>query len=204
MPPAVAYIERSAVHSDAKCYLQARADARAAIALLLAEQRVAAAAGQQGGVCSKEQPACSGTSSGGSSAAERRSQLALAYERLGHACMAEPDHPDRDCRGAAKAYLRSMETLADRGSGPSAFSSGMSSSSSDSELEEAVRQGLEEASKDLTVRQLDEVGAGAGLPLCLLLQMSGWLAGLLATVGMLNRGSYVCAQRHACLEMLLS
>lgn len=170
MPPAVAYIERSAVHADAKCYLQARADARAAIALLLAEQRAAAAEDKQGGVGGKEQPAGSGTSSSGrSGAAERRSQLALAYERLGHAFMAEPDHPDRDCRGAAKAYLRSMDTLADRGSGPSAFSSGMSGSSSDSELEDAVRQGLEEASKDLTVRQLDEVGAGPGMPLLLLL-----------------------------------
>ena len=148
------------MHAEAKCYLQARADARAAIALLLAELREAAEEKQQAGAGSSEQrdsssSRSSGRGSSSSSAAERRSQLALAYERLAQACMAEPDHPDRDCRGAAKAFMRVLDTLDDRGSGPSAFSSGISSG--DQGLLDSVRQALEQASQELTVRQLDEV-----------------------------------------------
>lgn len=167
IPPAQAYIERSAVHHEARCYLQARADARAAIALLLAEQRQQGAdgqqqqqqqAGQQTGTSSAN--GSSGASGNAGSSADCRSQLALAYQRLAQAFIAEPDHPDRDCRCAAKAFLRAMEALADRSSGLSAFSGG--DSSLDAELESVVRNGLEEASKELTIRQLDEVGARVG------------------------------------------
>lgn len=86
-----AYLQRSAIYCRAKCYLQACADARAAVAALIRQQQAAA------------------ESDAGQQAAERRGRLATAYLRLGEACLAEPGHADRACREAAKAFMKGMD-----------------------------------------------------------------------------------------------
>lgn len=147
-----AYLERAALHNGAKCYLQARADAQAAVAVLLKEQQMQQAQhAQQQRRADAEQPAdqsaeqpSAGTAA--ITAAERGRQLVLAYQRLGEAFLAERDHPDRDCRQAAKAFLRATELLADRGKAGEAAAA-------------AVQEGLQEASEQLTMDELDQVRA---------------------------------------------
>ncbi|PSC67238.1 Tetratricopeptide repeat 28 [Micractinium conductrix] len=166
--PGEAYAERSAVHAWAKCYLQARADASEALAALAAAQRQqqrqrAAADGPQaggGGGGAPQQAAAADSqlqkqqqsAAGGGGAAPltpHRALMALAYERLGVACLAEKGHADRDCRAAAKAFLRAVE------------------------LGENVQEYLQEASEELSLEEMNEVerevynegpldGAGAG------------------------------------------
>lgn len=166
------------MHAGAKCYLQARADARAAIATLLRQQREAQQ--QQQADAAAQQPAAGSDPAAGSSSSPARSQLALAYQRLGEACLAERAHPDRDCRGAAKAFLRASELLGDAASGSGgAEAAGAPAAPS----AQAVRDGLQEASEALTLEELEQVGgAGCGQAsgLACLLRAASTLAALLA------------------------
>ena len=141
------------MHAWAKCYLQARADASEALAALAAAQRQqqrqrAAADGPQaggGGGGAPQQAAAADSqlqkqqqsAAGGGGAAPltpHRALMALAYERLGVACLAEKGHADRDCRAAAKAFLRAVE------------------------LGENVQEYLQEASEELSLEEMNEVG----------------------------------------------
>jgi hypothetical protein len=69
-------------------------------------------------------------------------QLARGYCSLGKACLAEIDHPDRDCRNAAKALIRASQL--------------------DPSNEEMLDQ-LSHACEDLSSQQLDEVRRAAVL-----------------------------------------
>ena len=122
MQPGEAYIERAAVHSAAKCYLQARSDATAAVAALRSQQQHEQQQGEQ------QQRWLD---------AAAKKQLALAYQRLGEACLAQRQHEDRDCRRAAKAFLQAVE-----------LDPGCS----------AAQEGLQEASEHLTMVEIDQVG----------------------------------------------
>eukprot|EP00887_Chlorella_sp_A99_P005264 scaffold1.g5264.t1 len=128
LPPEEAYIERSAMYCQAKAYLQARADARAAVAAL-AEQRPPAAA-----------PGGSAPSAAAEAEAAWRRRLAAAYARLGHACLAEQGHTDRDTREAAKAFLKAGDC--DPGS-------------------QEAKDGLREAEEELSKEALEAVTAEA-------------------------------------------
>lgn len=145
------------MHASAKCYLQARADAQAAVAALSAALRGAQAAEQeraQSEAAAADEPS-SGKASSSSSAAGLRFQLALAYRRLGDACLAEKDHPDRSSRLAAKAFMRAAELL-----GPGSGGRGGKRSKEEEAAERAaaaVQDGLQEASEELTVEELSEV-----------------------------------------------
>ncbi|KAL4437013.1 hypothetical protein ABPG75_004152 [Micractinium tetrahymenae] len=118
--PGEAYLERAGVHTGAKCYLQGRADAQAAVAMLRAalqeeRQQQPQGQGEAGGGAARKQAAQPPAGhaqqhvAAPSEPSGLRSQLALAYQRLGQAFMAEKKHADRDPRRAAKAFLRSQE-----------------------------------------------------------------------------------------------
>ncbi|GAB4817977.1 hypothetical protein N2152v2_005023 [Parachlorella kessleri] len=130
LPPSLAYVLRSAAHREAKCYLQARADAQAGVQATLHDMQ----------------------GSGGTADKPAMALLCEAYWRLGQALLAEKDHPDRDCRGAAKAFAKALDV--DPGS-------------------EEAKEGLNQAGENLTTEQLDQIavevynegvlGAGRGL-----------------------------------------
>ncbi len=88
-----AYTQRSAMHCAAKCYLQARQDAQAAVHVLM-------------------QPSCQAQEEQEKDRVEEEGEegagppLAAAYLRLGEACLAERGHVDRDCAAALKAYVK--------------------------------------------------------------------------------------------------
>lgn len=175
MEPAEAYTERAAVHAGAKCYLQAREDARAAIAALQAELRQQAQQAQQSSQqqqSSKPQgqaQAGSGGSGGGAAEADAdaRTRLALAYRRLGEAFLAEKGHEDRDCRAAAKAFMRAAEVEGEGGKGGAS---------------EGVQQALQEASEELSLEELNQVkwvGLGVG---CWVDWFCGWVSRCLAAL----------------------
>lgn len=123
---------RSAIFRMAKCFLQAAADARAAVSAL-SRAAAAAAESHDGGV-----------------ARARAAALAEAYLCLGRAALAEPGHPDRSPREAAKAFMLGSDADPDGG------------------LPE-LTEGLREASEELTKEALEELasevyreGAAAG------------------------------------------
>lgn len=146
--PAEAYSERAAVHCGAKCYLQAREDAQAAVAALLAQQRQQRQREQQQAVA-----AGAGAGPPREPAAGPRGPLALAYQRLGEACLAERGHEDRDCRAAAKAFMQAAALLGDsRGGGVDGGDDGEGASSV------AVQEGLQQASEALSMHEMDQVG----------------------------------------------
>lgn len=157
--PGEAYLERAAVHCGAKCYLQGRADAQAAVAALraaLQQQRQqgqgeagGGATGQQAGAPThaghaEQQAGGEGPAGGGSdpsSPASLRCHLALAYQRLGQAFMAEKEHADRAPARAAKAFLRAQEL--------------------DSELEGLLDE-VQDAVGELTLEESRQVGGAWG------------------------------------------
>ncbi|KAK9824173.1 hypothetical protein WJX72_008288 [[Myrmecia] bisecta] len=83
-----AYCERSAMYCQAKCYLQARADAQRAVAIL-EDQHKSATAGELRDVV--------------------RPQLAYAHLRLGRAFCAEHGHEDQNYREAVKAFTKGQD-----------------------------------------------------------------------------------------------
>ena len=125
---AEAYSLRSEIHRLAKAYLQAREDAHAAvkqITLLLKGTEEQKTRSVKDG---KPSDTLAGpTPAGGSIEA----QLAIAFRRLGEACMAERNHPDRNPYEAFKAYTRAIE-----------FDSGSQ------ELRDGVQQAAEELTKE--------------------------------------------------------
>jgi hypothetical protein len=144
LSPAEAYQQRGAAHYRARCYLQSRADAASAVEALHEERRRQEGEGR-------------GAASADALHAKRRQQgarrwdeagwrlrLAAAYRLLGEACMAEAKHPDRDPRGATKAYLRAAELDPEH---------------------EAVHDKLSDASEDVSAAVMDQVGPRYGVPL---------------------------------------
>ncbi|KAL4859604.1 Serine/threonine-protein phosphatase T [Chlorella vulgaris] len=155
IPPAEAYVQRAAAHCRSRCYLQARADAQAAVDVLLEaakkqqqqqQQQQGATAAHTGPLASDAAPVQpSGDDCKGAvqqqlpaplSEEVLKLQLARGYCSLGKACLAEIDHPDRDCRNAAKALIRASQL--------------------DPSSEEMLDQ-LSHACEDLSSQQLDEI-----------------------------------------------
>ena len=97
MSVGAAYAERAAMHTRAKCFLQAQQDAKRAIACFGHQFLDSAAKNSEGGAKDAR------------NAREARVALAAAYARLGAACDAERGHPDRDAWGAARAYARCVD-----------------------------------------------------------------------------------------------
>lgn len=95
LDPAEAYTLRSAVCAKAKCYLQARADAQAAVTLLGNALRQ----DPQHPDAAKRQAERAGVEL-------LKQRMGRAYLRLGEAFLAEPDHEDRDAVAAFKALTR--------------------------------------------------------------------------------------------------
>ncbi|DBA65944.1 TPA: hypothetical protein ACH3X2_002968 [Trebouxia sp. C0005] len=89
-----AYIQRACISLQAKCYLQARWDARQAVIKLASQLKE----------CMRGVPEVSIDR-----ANKVEQELCEAYWRLGQAFAAERDHPDQDHRQAAKALSRAMD-----------------------------------------------------------------------------------------------
>ena len=106
--PGEAYSVRAAIHRKAKCYLQARADADAAIAELRTKLHriLSTESSKVEEELSIDVDASSITLT---TKAEVTAALAAAYQRLGEAFLAETGHADRDPMGAFKALTRSTE-----------------------------------------------------------------------------------------------
>jgi tetratricopeptide (TPR) repeat protein len=99
LPIEEAYSLRSAVNFLSKAYLQARADAQAAIDVL----------GEQHAAVHRDMQSLAGANGGGSAHGALRAKLSSAFRRLGDAHLAERKHVDRDPYGAFKAYMRAIE-----------------------------------------------------------------------------------------------
>lgn len=110
--PYEAYTLRSAVYTKFKCYLQARADAHAAIRLLakdLLEARQMAEGSFKSETASKE------VEHGEKHLKSLKHKLAAAYLRLGQAYLAEQEHLDRNCFAAFKALRKGIGMCLDYG-----------------------------------------------------------------------------------------
>ncbi len=129
--PGEAYVVRSAVHRRARCYLQARADADAAVTQLkIKVQNIAVAPRDKGPEAPPTAPAAITLATEDQVTA----LLAVAYQRLGEACLAERDHPDRDAAAAFKALTRATQH---------------------DPLSQEMRDLLQEATEELTKEQVE-------------------------------------------------
>ena len=142
LTPGEAYSERAALHAAAKCYLQARADALAAVATLRRDAPPAQQLQQAAGALLQLEQ-------------EHQQQLARAYQRLGQAYLAERRHEDRDCFQAARAFMQAAAELDRAGAG------GSTGDAAATILAGEVQEGLQEASEQLTMVEIDQVSESA-------------------------------------------
>lgn len=123
LTPAEAYSQRSEIYRLSKAYLQARADAETAInylgEILCKDENNIRISGNNNTL---KEPYLE---------LEMRTDLATAFIKLGKACMAEKDHPDKDPFAAFKAFTRAIE-----------FDTGSQ------EVRDSVQQAAEELTKE--------------------------------------------------------